>query len=179
MTPVIRIDDEVMAELKKNAIAAGLVFEPPNSTLRKILGLDTKRLDGEIVAKTIDVEYHNVSIGAAVERGETDTNTARLVIHAPGYQIGKKSFQAVFETRIGEGYIIYDRVKSKLQIPGSIVVLLAKDLKRRAEGRLIKLTPTTKTDSGKQRYDIYVDKWKEVEYKAERLNHCGITFIDY
>jgi hypothetical protein len=40
MTPVIRIDDEVMDELKKRAIGLGLVFEPPNATLRRILGLD-------------------------------------------------------------------------------------------------------------------------------------------
>ncbi len=40
MTPVIRIDDEVMDELKKRAVSLGLVFEPPNATLRKVLGLD-------------------------------------------------------------------------------------------------------------------------------------------
>lgn len=40
--PVIRIDDEVMDELKKRAIALGLVFEPPNVTLRRILGLNEK-----------------------------------------------------------------------------------------------------------------------------------------
>jgi hypothetical protein len=36
---VIRIDDEVLAELKKRAIDFGLVFEPRNATLRKLLGL--------------------------------------------------------------------------------------------------------------------------------------------
>jgi hypothetical protein len=40
MTPVIRIDDEVMDELKKRAIGLGLVFEPPNATLRRVLGAD-------------------------------------------------------------------------------------------------------------------------------------------
>ena len=40
MTPVIRIDDEVMDELKKRAIGLGLVFEPPNATLRGIRGVD-------------------------------------------------------------------------------------------------------------------------------------------
>jgi hypothetical protein len=40
MAPVIRIDDEVMNELKKKAVNLGLVFEPPNTTLRRILGLD-------------------------------------------------------------------------------------------------------------------------------------------
>jgi len=42
--PVIRIDDEVMDELKKRAITLNLVFEPPNVTLRRILGLDREDL---------------------------------------------------------------------------------------------------------------------------------------
>jgi hypothetical protein len=51
MTPVIRVDDEVMAELKKRAIDFGLVFEPPNATLRKVLGIDSGNeyiLEGKI-----------------------------------------------------------------------------------------------------------------------------------
>ncbi len=42
MTPVIRIDDEVMDELKKRAVNFGLVFEPPNTTLRRVLSLDAE-----------------------------------------------------------------------------------------------------------------------------------------
>jgi hypothetical protein len=42
MVPVIRIDDEVMDELKKRAVILGLVFEPPNTTLRQILGIVTR-----------------------------------------------------------------------------------------------------------------------------------------
>jgi len=55
MTPVIRIDDEVMDSLKKRAIDLGLVFEPPNATLRRILGLDAdeKRLVDQIVKDTL------------------------------------------------------------------------------------------------------------------------------
>lgn len=55
MTPVIRIDDEVMDSLKKRAIDLGLVFEPPNATLRRILGLDAdaKRLVDQIVEDTL------------------------------------------------------------------------------------------------------------------------------
>jgi hypothetical protein len=55
MTPVIRIDDQVMDELKKRAIALGLVFESPNTTLRRILGLDVdaKALPRIIVEDTL------------------------------------------------------------------------------------------------------------------------------
>lgn len=38
--PTIRVDAQVMDELKKRATTMGLVFKPPNSTLRKVLGLD-------------------------------------------------------------------------------------------------------------------------------------------
>jgi hypothetical protein len=45
MTPVIRIDSEVMNKLKTKAKEFDLVFEPPNSTLRVLLGLDKKMSD--------------------------------------------------------------------------------------------------------------------------------------
>lgn len=38
--PVVRIDDQVLSELKKRAVELGLVFKPPNDTLRRMLGLD-------------------------------------------------------------------------------------------------------------------------------------------
>ena len=40
MTPVIRVDDGVMNELKKRAIDLDLVFDSPNAVLRRVLGLD-------------------------------------------------------------------------------------------------------------------------------------------
>lgn len=53
MAPVIRIDDEVMDELKKRAVDFGLVFEPPNATIRKVLGLDSKAaLQSTAIAST-------------------------------------------------------------------------------------------------------------------------------
>jgi hypothetical protein len=39
--PVIRVDEEVMNELRLRAISLKLVFESPNATLRVILGLDS------------------------------------------------------------------------------------------------------------------------------------------
>ena len=44
MTPVIRIDNQVMEGLKKQAIALNLVFGTPNEVLRAILVLDRKTL---------------------------------------------------------------------------------------------------------------------------------------
>ena len=62
MVPIIRVDDEVMNELKKQAINYGLVFEPPNTTLRRVLGLDvdTKALVDKIVQDAIAKSGKNV-----------------------------------------------------------------------------------------------------------------------
>ena len=64
MTPVIRIDDEVMDELKKRAVGLGLVFEPPNATLRRVLGLDVdvKALVGKVVEDALEKFAKNKNV---------------------------------------------------------------------------------------------------------------------
>jgi len=59
MTPVMRIDDEVMDELKRRAILLGLVFEPPNATLRRVLGLDERSL-GRIENGAIEIQLKSL-----------------------------------------------------------------------------------------------------------------------
>lgn len=108
----------------------------------------------------------------------TTKKVATLVLHAPQYKRGKKPFQAVLADGIGVGYIIYESDKSKLQVPGSTVVLLANDLERRAEGVLVKLKPTIKAKNWQQRYDVYVNKLTEVSYRPEELNRCGLAVFD-
>ena len=58
MTPVIRIDDEVMDELKKRAIDLGLVFEPPNATLRRVLGFNSKAVIQKNVVGEIELKLN-------------------------------------------------------------------------------------------------------------------------
>ena len=65
MTPVIRIDDQVMEELKKQAVNLGLVFEPPNATLRRVLGLD---MDGDSV-KPLHKKARKVRLEELVSKG--------------------------------------------------------------------------------------------------------------
>ena len=70
MAPVIRIDDQVMEELKKRAVGLGLVFEPPNVTLRRVLGLDAAVMDlkemktiaGGIVGKVLEQAAKNKNV---------------------------------------------------------------------------------------------------------------------
>jgi hypothetical protein len=106
----------------------------------------------------------------------TTKKIAILVIHAPAN--GKTPFHTIFTTGVGPGYIIYKNDKSKLTIPGSTVVLLANDQELRAEGVLAELKPAAKTKTGKQRYNVHVEKWTKVHYKSERLNRCGVAVID-
>ncbi|MDP2917456.1 MAG: hypothetical protein Q8O16_05955 [Dehalococcoidia bacterium] len=108
----------------------------------------------------------------------TTKKVATLVIHAPQYKRGKKPFQAVLADGVGVGYIIYESDKSKLQVPGSTVVLLANDLERRAEGVLDKLCPTVIAKNGQQRYNVHIKGLTEVHYKPEELNRCGVAVVD-
>ena len=64
MAPVIRIDDQVMNELKKRAVALGFVFEPPNATLRGVLGLDVdmKALARKIVGEALKKHAENKNV---------------------------------------------------------------------------------------------------------------------
>ena len=57
MTPVIRIDDEVLDKLKKRAVELGLVFGTPNEVLRNILDLD-KQAD-KVFDKYVDIKIKN------------------------------------------------------------------------------------------------------------------------
>jgi len=104
-----------------------------------------------------------------------------LVIHAPDYRVkkdGAKSFEAVFADGIGVGYAIYPNDINNLN-PGCIVVLLRKDRKkRRAEGRLVKLSPTGNwTKNGLQRYDVHFEDRRGVPYKSVNFNRCGVAVI--
>jgi hypothetical protein len=102
-----------------------------------------------------------------------------LVINAPREKVqaeAKKSFQNTFDTGIGEGYAIAMKLFEQCR-PGCTVVLLSKDERKRAEGKLVKLVPTVKTGSGMQRYDVYIDNMRMVPYKSEALNRNGVAVI--
>lgn len=60
MSPTIRIDDQVMDALKKEAISRSLVFEPPNTVLRAILGLDQKVYPEPPISDSIEVELKTI-----------------------------------------------------------------------------------------------------------------------
>jgi hypothetical protein len=55
MTPVIRIDEEVMEALKRKAMDLGLVFSTPNEVLRAVFGLN-KQKNNIVIDDSIDIE---------------------------------------------------------------------------------------------------------------------------
>jgi hypothetical protein len=108
-----------------------------------------------------------------------------LVIHAPEYQLGRedtKSFKDTFDTGVGKAYALNRTIYYQIH-PGCRVVLLCKDRRRRAEGKLVKLEPAIKngrrcvTKNGIQRYDVYVENFEMVPYSPEALNRNGVAVI--
>lgn len=113
------------------------------------------------------------------ESREVRIDMATLVIHAPRSTVVSKhakSFEKTYKDGLGEGYAIYRSIVHEVH-PGCTVVLLSKDQELRAEGKLVKLVATTKTDNGCQRYDVHIEGLKKVPYKPEKLNHCGVALI--
>jgi hypothetical protein len=105
---------------------------------------------------------------------------AILVINAPRWRVRQenaRSFEEILHLGIGEGYAIYNNIFDQLS-PGCGVVVLDKKQNLRAEGQLIRLVPTTRTNNGIQRYDVYIQNLTEVvPYRPERLNRCGVAVI--
>ena len=115
-----------------------------------------------------------------VDYSDKENIMPTLVINAPKLttqQQNKKSFESTLASGVGDGYAISKKLFEQLY-PGCGVVLLSKDQKLRAEGKLVKLIPTCKADNGIQRYDVQIDKLTRVPYKPESLNRNGVTVIE-
>ena len=103
MTPVIRIDDGVMSELKRRAVDLGLVFEPPNATLRRVLGLDAKpELQAPAILARKGQRFGKVHIATPVR----DTTTGQ--VYPSKYKAGL-AFVDEFPS-IGRRYVWYQLI---------------------------------------------------------------------
>jgi len=101
---------------------------------------------------------------------------ATLVLNAPTWKVqeeGAKSFDGILATGVGSGYAIAGTLVGQLK-PGCIVVVLNKGRQLRAEGTLIRLEPKGRTESGMQRYDVWIRDLQQTEYRPELLNRCGV-----
>ena len=56
-------------------------------------------------------------------------------------------------------------------------MLLSKDERKRAEGKLVRLVPTIKAGNGIQRYDVHVEGLRKVPYKPEDINRNGVAVL--
>ena len=102
-----------------------------------------------------------------------------LVIHAPKEKAereNKRSFEQTLISSIGDEYAIPRSSFAKLST-GCKVVLLCKDDKKQAEGKLVELVEKSKTANGIQRYDVHMKDLRLVPYKSEALGRTGIAVI--
>src|SRR5438045_1079830 len=100
-----------------------------------------------------------------------------LVINVPSWkenESGAKSFRQICSDQVASGFAIWTRLIDRIN-PGCPVVLLCKDQRRRAEGKIARLIPTEKTGSGIQRYDVHIVDLRLVPYKPEDLNRNGVA----
>jgi len=102
-----------------------------------------------------------------------------LVIHAPrtmAQSQNKRSFQQTVQTGVGDGYAITQKERA-LITSGWDVVVLDKDSRNRAEGKLVRLDPNGWTKSGIQRYDVHIARLTSVPYQPEALNRRGVAIL--
>ena len=104
-----------------------------------------------------------------------------LVIHAPHSQVQqghKQSFNQTLATGRGDGYAVSRALHAQLS-PGDTVLVICKEHRKQAVGKLEELVPTVKTGTGMQRYDVIITNLQPVAYSAEgiRLNRNGVAII--
>ena len=125
MTPVIRIDDEVMGALRSRAVEWGLVFSTPNQALRRLFGLDDReQQEGAVTPNPATTR----SIETEVERRPLRVRGGRLLRAHPhllgkglkpyadregGFYEWPKEFPAIFLDR--KGYYIFETEESMLR----------------------------------------------------------------
>ena len=109
-------------------------------------------------------------------------NLPTLIIHAPHYQVdanNRRSYEGILKSGIGTGYAINKKQYDLIRV-GCKVVLLRKDKnQKRAEGKLVELSRTSKmTGNGIHRYDVVIKGLAECRvYVGEDLNRCGVNVI--
>lgn len=104
-----------------------------------------------------------------------------LVIHARHSEAErnqKRSFEQTVRTGIGDGYAISRGLFQQLA-PGDPVLVICKDHRRQASGRIRRLKPTEKTANGIQRYDVFMDDLKQVPFDSGGvpLTRTGVAVI--
>jgi hypothetical protein len=55
MSPVIRIDDDVLGELKKRAVSMDMIFGAPNTVLRDVFGLGKVGTEDQVPPHKVDI----------------------------------------------------------------------------------------------------------------------------
>lgn len=101
----------------------------------------------------------------------------KLILNAT--RKGKTPFGHIMRSGIAPGYAIKRQiVEGELEPGKTVVVLLDKRNKKRAEGVLSKTIYTgDKTPQEIRRYDVHIRDLSEVPYRDEKVNHFGVGYI--
>jgi len=109
---------------------------------------------------------------------------ATLFIHAPYWKAApgeRYSFEYICKTGIGEGYAIWRKWAAIIKEGWAVVLLRSDKQQKRAEGILAGpgLVPTGLYVNGVQRYNVPIERLKEVSFKKEvNFNRYGVWVID-
>ncbi len=105
-----------------------------------------------------------------------------LFLNLPQGQVndeGKRSYAETLEFSVGNGYAI-PKGKAEQCLPGCAVVILCRDGRQRAEGRLKALKETgTKAGNGILRYDVEIESLAEVPYlpQSAPFGRTGVLVV--
>ncbi len=100
MTPVIRVDDEVMEALNKRALNLGNAFVTPNDILKKVLGLEVNKIEVHREHSTRKIRIPFPKTGEILEFSSgaeacrylglaVNGNSANRVLASNGYKVEK------------------------------------------------------------------------------------------
>ena len=117
MTPVIRVDDEVMEKLMEKAIDFHLVFPTPNEVIRKILSLDiessTEQADDEIKIQLPTIHTPRRFALIPIPKDQPPDNTASLLDESERISLSA-SFQASGRNKRNAIFLTYPHFQTPL-----------------------------------------------------------------
>lgn len=100
-----------------------------------------------------------------------------LVINAPSYQSGKRSFDRTIKSGVGEDYALNSKILPSAQNSTKVIVL-DKTKKRKAVGEITALRKTGRSTGNRiPRFDVLMKNLKECTYAPESLNRNGVAII--
>ncbi len=143
MAPVIRIDEDVMNELKKRAMEYNMVFSTPNDVLKVILGL-TKMDDNQSTPSRKPVPVPNITTQFPKSK---DPKVQKLI----------DGLLPTIHSLSKNGLRFYEKSGRWVAYPDNFVAIRVQDARARNLAITVRGTPT-KFDDFRHEFDIKPDR---------------------